>query len=276
MKIAVGAMVADLQDTAFPAGADWGSLDRFSVAPDAKADFVVDVAWGNLPRAAWRTSGVRRFDMDADGRAARLEMDELTADFDLPGRRVEVHIGGAWPRALVAPLTRASQLFGLVTGKALHLHSSAVERDGWAYVFLGRSEAGKSTAALLSRNAGVGRILREEMTAVGDLTCEVPLSAYALPSLEKNRLPVEPAVVRLRALYWLVQAGEDRVERIGFPQQVRHLCSAASIGIRHRALTVAAIDLAERLARQVPVKELQFRSTSDFWRAIDHDLESGT
>jgi hypothetical protein len=268
-------MVADLGDIAFPVGVDLGPLQRFSVGQNTRTDFVVDVAWGDLPPQAWRTSGVRCFEMDADGLTARLEMDELTADYDIRARSVKVHLDGPWPRALIAPLTRASQLFGLTTGKALHLHSSAVERDGWAYVFLGRSEAGKSTVALLTAEAGIGRVLREEMTAVGDLTRDEPLSACTLPFMEKNRLPVELATVRLRALYWLVQADEDRVERLGFAQQVRHVCSAASIGIRHRALTVAAIDLGERLARRVPVKQLRFRPTPDFWRAIDHDLESG-
>ena len=166
-------------------------------------------------------------------------------------------------------------MFGLTTGRALHLHSSAVERDGWAYVFMGHSEAGKSTAALLTREAGIGRILREEMTAVGDLTGDDPLLAFTLPSTEKNRLPVEPAAVPLSAIYWLVQAEADSVHTIGLPQQVKHLCSAASIGIRHRTMTVAAIELAERLARRVPVKELHFRLAPDFWWAIDSDLESG-
>ena len=126
-----------------------------------------------------------------------------------------------------------------------------------------------------SVEAGIGRILREEMTAVGDLTGDDPLLAFTLPSTEKNRLPVEPAAVPLRAIYWLVQAEADSVHTIGLPQQVKHLCSAASIGIRHRTMTVAAIELAERLARRVPVKELHFRLAPDFWWAIDSDLESG-
>jgi len=214
--------------------------------------------------------------MDVDGLTARLEMDELTADFDIRARSVAIRLAGPWPRALVAPLTRASQLFGLTTGKALHLHAAAVERNGWAYVFMGHSEAGKSTAAMLTREAGIGSVLREEMTAIGDLTCDAPLSAHSLPSTEKNRLPVEAAAVRIRALYWLEQAGRDCVRRTDLPQQVRHLCSAASIGIRHRTLTIAAMDLAERLARRVPVKVLEFRPTPDFWLAIDRDLESGT
>ena len=268
--------MADLRGPALPAGADLDLLARFSVAPEAQADFVVDITWGDLPRTAWRTSEVQSFGMDSGGCVARLEMDELTADFDMRRRSVDVRLAGPWPRALISPLTRASQLFGLATGKALHLHASAVERDGWAYVFLGRSEAGKSTAALLTREAGIGRVLREEMTAVGDLAGDEPLSAYALPSVEKNRLPVEAAAVRIRALYWLEQAGRDCVRRTDLPQQVRHLCSAASIGIRHRTLTIAAMDLAERLARRVPVKVLEFRPTPDFWLAIDRDLESGT
>jgi hypothetical protein len=275
LKLAVGALVAELRGASFLDDAHSDVLGRFSVAPDTQPDFVVDISWGDLPLADWHTSAVRRFEMDADRLVVRMEADELTASFDIPRRCVEVHLAGAWPRALVAPLTRASQLFGLTTGKALHLHASAVERDGWAYIFMGHSEAGKSTVAFLSRDAGVGRIMREEMTAVGDLSSDEPPAAHTLPSTEKNRLPAEPAAVPLRAIYWLVQAEADSVQTVDLPQQVRHLCSAASIGIRHRTLTVAAIELAERLARRVPVKELRFRPTPDFWQAIDYDFESG-
>ena len=130
MKIAIGAVVAELRGTAFPAGADLELLERFSVGSAARTDFAVDVSWGDLSREAWRTSGVRCYEMDADGLTARLEMDELTADFDIRARSVEVRLAGPWPRALVAPLTRASQLFGLATGKALHLHASAVGARG--------------------------------------------------------------------------------------------------------------------------------------------------
>jgi hypothetical protein len=202
-------------------------------------------------------------------------MNELVARFRLADSHVDARLGGPWVYSLETLLKNAAQIFGLGLGKALHLHASSVDRAGLAYVFLGRSEAGKSTAALTSREAGLARVLREEMTAVGDLSRAEPVRAFTLPSVEEHRLSAGPAAVPLRGLYWLQQADADAVERISVPEQVKRLAMATSICVRDEMLMIPALELAERLVRRVPVRVLRFRKSADFWHAIDEDLASG-
>jgi hypothetical protein len=251
-------------------------LSRFQVGELAAIDFRVDVSCGDLPRSAWRRSEVESVSVDVARRTVSLTMAELSATFDLRNRIVQGRLKGPWPGALEVLLRNASQLFGLETRKALFLHASCVDRRGEAYVFMGRSEAGKTTAAMLSQGGGVASLMREEFTCLGDFVDDAPLRAFALPFREKNRLSAtRPAAVPLRGLYWLQQADADVVERISVPEQVKRLAMATSICIRDEMFMIPALELAEQLVRRVPVRVLRFRKSAEFWRAIDEDLASG-
>jgi hypothetical protein len=257
-----GPLVADVRGLTFPLDDANTCLRRFQVDGRSAADYGVDVSCGDLPRSAWRRSEVESVSVDAARRTVNLTMAELSATFDLRNRMVQGRLKGPWPDALGVLLRNASQLFGLETRKALFLHASCVDRGGEAYVFMGRSEAGKTTAAMLSQGAGVASLMREELTCLGDFVDDAPLRAFALPFREKNRLSAtRPAAVPLRGLYWLQQADADAVERISVPEQVKRLAMATSICIRD--------------VRRVPVRVLRFRKSAEFWHAIDEDLASG-
>ena len=226
-----------------------------------RSDFVVDLTHGDLPRGSLVTSGVRSFSVERESRVVYLDMYELTATIELSGRRIGARLSGAWPMAVDVLLRNALQFFGIETGRALILHASSVERGGEGYVFMGHAEAGKSTVAVLSREAGVARLLREEFTCLGLVTGDRPLEVFALPFREKNRLSAaSPVAVPLRGLYWLEQASADSVERIGVPEQVRRLAMATSICVRDKMLMIPALELAEQIVRRVPVRVLRFRS----------------
>ena len=102
-------------------------------------------------------------------------------------------------------------------------------------------------------------MLREEMTAVGDLSRAEPVRVFTLPSVEEHGLSAGPAAVPLRGLYWLQQDSVDSVNRISVPDEM---------------LMIPALELAEQLVRRVPVRVLRFRKSAEFWKAIDEDLVS--
>ena len=197
-----------------------------------------------------------------------MEMQEWTAVFDLPARRVEARLGGPWPRAVETLLKVAVQLFGLELRKGLTLHSSSVESAGRGYVFTGSAETGKSTAARLSEEVG-RTVLTEEITFVGPVDGSAAACVHPMPVWNKSGLLAQPVAVPLRAIYALEQAQEDRVEEIPRGEQVRRLAVAASIGVRHRLFMERALDLAEQLVERVPVHVLHFRKSPAFWDVIE-------
>lgn len=271
-----GPLVADVRGLTFPLDDAATCLRHFQVSGESTADYRVDVSCGDLPRSAWRKSEVESVSVDTARRTVELTMVELSATFDLRNRIVRGRLKGPWPGALEVLLRNASQLFGLEMRKALFVHASCVARGDNAYVFMGRSEAGKTTAAMLSQSAGVASLMREELTCLGDFVDDAPLRAFALPFREKNRLSAAmPAAVPLRGLYWLQQADADAVERISVPEQVKRLAMAMSICVRDEMFMIPALELAEQLVRRVPVRVLRFRKSAEFWGAIDEDLASG-
>ena len=268
-----GPLVADVRGLTFPLDDDATFLSYFGVNEPSAVDYRVEITCGDLPRSAWRTSQVESVVVNHESRIVDLRMTELAATLDLGNRVVYGHLKGPWPGALGVLLRNACQLYGLETRRTLFLHASCVERGGEAYVFMGRSGAGKTTAATLSRSAGVSSLIREEITCIGDFADGAPLCVYALPYREKNRLSAtRPAAIPLRGLYWLEQAEGDSVERIGVPEQVKRLAMATSICVRDEMFMIPALELAQELVRRVPVRVLRFRKSVEFWHAIDGDL----
>ena len=268
-----GPLVSDVRGLDFPLGDGASCLNRFRVGEPIAVDYLVEVTCGDLPHSAWRRSQVESASVDTALRTVDLTMTELTATFDLRNRIVHGRLNGPWPGALEVLLRNASQLFGLEMRRAMFLHASSVERQGGAYVFMGRSGAGKTTVAMLSQDAGGASLIREEFTCLGDFADGAPLCAFALPFREKNRLSAtRPAAVPLRGLYWLEQADTDSVERISVPEQVKRLAMATSIGVRDEMFMSPALELGEQLVRRVPVRVLRFRKSAEFWQAIDEDL----
>jgi len=241
-------------------------LDRF--AADCSPDVTVDIIHGDLSEWEWRRSEVLSWDMDEPHRLLRMEMQEWTATFDLAARRVTARLGGPWPRAVETLLKVAVQLFGLELRKGLTFHSSSVDSAGRGYVFTGRSETGKSTAARLSEETG-RTVLTEEITYVGPVEGSGTPCVHPIPVWNKSGLLSRPVAVPLKAIYALEQAQVDRVEEIPRGEQVRRLAIAASIGVRHRMMMERALDLAEQLVERVPVHVLHFRKSPAFWDVIE-------
>ncbi len=215
INIRVGTLVAGLDGVTLDLGGLGSSLPAFVEPPGVTPDFLVSATFGDRPTPPGE-SRVLETNVDADTRSVSVFLTEWEATFSLPDRRVVVHFGGPWVGALETLLKNAIQIFGLELRSALCLHACSVARQGAGYVFMGRSGAGKSTAGLLSADAGLATLLREEITFVGGIAGKGDLSVSSLPIREKNRRSANvPLQVPLQGLYWLEQADEDGVEDIG-------------------------------------------------------------
>lgn len=158
---------------------------------------------------------------------------------------------------------RATYAVRLPRFAGLLLHSSAVVNGGRAFVFMGRSGAGKSTAAGLSRPR---RILGDEITALR--LFDDGARAYGTPFGGDLPKDGRNGSAPLAGMYWLVQSDENRVERLETKDALKAIlpnimCVATEPEVRTQVLQVA-----ERFAREVPVYRLYFRKEPQFWEAL--------
>lgn len=149
---------------------------------------------------------------------------------------------------------------------SLLLHAAGVVKDGQGYVFFGPSGAGKSTTAGLS--AEVATVLSDDIVIVrkkdgGYHLCGVPFFG------ELTDFPPRNMSVPLKAIYRLQQDVWSHVEPLATPLAVAELGASAPFIVQHSALSNDLLTTCYRLAKQVPVQELYFNRTPQFWKVIE-------
>lgn len=156
----------------------------------------------------------------------------------------------------------------------LCLHSSAVARGEDGFLFLGDSEAGKTSVAQLS--AAVGRsALGDDLNFVirdgenGHLLAAAPSSSRS-PTGYSTLRP------RLRGIFVLVQDDSDRLVPMSSRRTARALFDALVQVPFNRRLPADAVEFAFHtiggIARSILGYELHFRKSPDFWKLIDEQF----
>jgi hypothetical protein len=164
-------------------------------------------------------------------------------------------------------IIKAIEALGLhwnVTHAGAVFHASGVERKGKGYLFLGKSGAGKSTVASLSKQAQ-GSIVHDD---------QVMLSLEAGHYLLAH--PGSKIAPPLRAVFLLKQSREDRLVPL------THQATGAGLGRSLLEYAVGqflygpwvrqAFQNAAAIARAIPGYELHFRKSPDFWELIDEQF----
>lgn len=174
--------------------------------------------------------------------------------------------------ALVADDTRTPiRLTGLVRlvscwqveNGRLPLHAAGVDMNGQGFAFLGRSGAGKSTAARMSQLAGA-KVFDDDQVVV-ERSDDFGWALRTWPQSDDGR------AVPLVACFLLVQSDHDEVRRV-LPAKGSALILGQYWELTSPMSTVdasrLAFALASEIARTVPVCELQFTKSPAFWDAI--------
>jgi hypothetical protein len=265
-RISLGALVVELRGLDFSLSGHKTWLADFIC--DDEPDVIVEATFGDRPDHEWVSSEILATRVDRERRVADVRLTEWHAVFDLGARHVRAEFGGRWPLAVDSLLKTVLQIYVIELGRGLLFHASSVERHGRAYVFMGRSGAGKTTAALLSREAGA-TILSEEMTVICGLDGQGELAVPTLPFRQRLGIPMRPARLPLAGLYALEQADEDAVVPLTPAQQVLRLAETTSIGVRDALLMTPALELAGRLTARMPAAMLRFRKPPAVGGAID-------
>ena len=152
----------------------------------------------------------------------------------------------------------------LETGGAV-LHSAAVTDGASAWLLLGPSGAGKTTAAGLCRERGAA-VLSDDLNAVslaGDASRVVRLPFTG--DLGGDDCPGE---LPLRAVLRLVKGNGDRLRPLSPARALAGLVAAAPVGNRDPWREPALMDVLERLVRAVPAYELTFSLDGGLWDSL--------
>ncbi len=146
----------------------------------------------------------------------------------------------------------------------LAVHASAVVHREKLFLFAGVSGAGKSTVAAMSRERG-DRVVDDDVA----LIYRTREGCYSVNGwgygLDTCRDP-------LQAIFKLVQSAQDRLQRLTQIQGAQIIMTGYDQvhgDVSASVLLKRAFKLAAAVAREIPVYELHFRKSPDFWQLID-------
>lgn len=152
---------------------------------------------------------------------------------------------------------------------ALLIHSSGVIRAQDGFLFVGASEAGKSTIAELSRDRIVtnDEMNLIEFSAAGPILSGTPFNGLFAAKEPAARAP-------LRAILLLDKGPIHRLDQIRASECVTRIASqiAPPVAIEaemNQGTGLDLLDLATRLNAVVPVRKLTFLPDAGFWATID-------
>jgi hypothetical protein len=151
----------------------------------------------------------------------------------------------------------------LVERRGCLLHAATVVRDGQAYVFMGRSGAGKSTVASL---APAGSVLTDEISLLrGDAGI---WRAYGTPFWGEFRADGQNRSAPLAGIFALAQAPRHRVQRIPPRQALAGLLGNTLFFAPGREPRERLLGILAGLLQSVPVYRLEFQKEPSFWEVL--------
>jgi hypothetical protein len=151
----------------------------------------------------------------------------------------------------------------LLPQRGFLLHAASVVHEGRAYVFAGRSGAGKSTIASLSP---AGSVLTDEISLLrfsGD-----SWRAHGTPFWGEFRAAGINRHFPVAGIYFLTQASRDFHEPLTPKAILRALLPCVLFFTRAKQANEALLSVLLHLIAQVPCYRLHFRRSADFWRVI--------
>jgi len=147
------------------------------------------------------------------------------------------------------------------------VHSSGVIKNGWAYLFVGPSEAGKSTVARLSQQY---QVINDEINIV-NLCTEIPtLEGTPFNGLYRDKTMGKAP---LKGIFILNKASFHGVEKISGGKAIKPLTKEIipPIGLEEELQSSTYIDMmdaARNISGCIPIYRLDFLPNSGFWDII--------
>ena len=143
------------------------------------------------------------------------------------------------------------------------LHAATVIRNGKAFIFTGRSGAGKSTVASLSPE---GTVLTDEISL---LRREDGIwRAYGTPFWGEFRAAGSNTSAPVAGIFRLLQAAENRVEALRPMATLRALLPNVLFFSAEAEANRQLLDIVNQAAKEIAGYNLSFRRTPAFWEVL--------
>jgi hypothetical protein len=217
------------------------------------------LAVGRRPCGRVRLDDVVVRPLDGAGRRFECERHDFRATLDLDAREGEVELGAIDAVALDTML-RVVYSLALLERGTLAVHASSVVRDDAAYLFPGRSGAGKTTVTRLSPDA---TLLSDEISLV-----EAAGACHGSPFWGELARPGDNVRAGLRGIYFQSQADHHATAPLTRRQALGHLLPNVLFFAADPALTARVLDVAASLVAAVPCYRLSFRRDPGFWAVV--------
>jgi hypothetical protein len=160
-------------------------------------------------------------------------------------------------------LLRVLLSWKLASREGFLLHAATVIRAGKAYVFTGRSGAGKSTVASLSPH---GSVLTDEISL---LRRENGVwRAYGTPFWGEFRAAGSNTSAPVRGIFRLVQAAENRVASLRPVELLRALLPNVLFFSAEFEANRRLLEILGQAAEEISGGELSFRRDRTFWEVL--------
>lgn len=189
----------------------------------------------------------------------RLERGDFRAEWDPTSRRGRIHQSSN-PYSIDTVLRIVHSLVLAREGGVL-VHAASAVRDGRAFLFAGKSGAGKTT---LSRLAPAdAQVLTDEISYVrketgGYFAYGTPFAGELARAGENLRAPLD-------TIFLLEQGPRNRVDPVGGAEAARTMLGNVLFFAKDTELVQAVFLATLELVERVPVKRLTFVPDADIW-----------
>jgi len=177
--------------------------------------------------------------------------------------RSEIRFDGVRNQYALDSLLRVLLSWKLLDRRGFLLHAATVVRDGKAYIFAGRSGAGKSTVASLSPE---GSVLTDEISL---LRREHGMwRAYGTPFWGEFRAAGLNISAPVAGVFRLVQAAENRVTPLRPLAILRSLLPNVLFFSAEAEANRRLLEILSQAATEIAGYNLAFRNNPTFWEVL--------
>ncbi|MFH0878471.1 MAG: hypothetical protein V2A34_02045 [Lentisphaerota bacterium] len=232
----------------------WGGQERGKAGRGAPTLFV---SWPSLKNA------VRRI---PDGAVIFDGQGEYTGFFHERSLEGAVSITSAWKQNALFNFLRNFGSWWVCRRGGLPVHAACVVRDGRAYVFTGKSGAGKTTICRLSRGS---IIANDDCVAIRRVRGR--FMAWGMPGKPFKRWRQQASgPFPIAGVFKLVQARKTCLEILTPAQALSEMLSLPS-RLPDAKARQQHLDLFAQLVRNVPCFRLRFKKDPSFWNCIEQE-----
>ena len=196
---------------------------------------------------------------ERDGDVVTVTRSDVRGTISMTDRRATASLYAADELPLDA-FIRVLFSLALIEHGGLLVHAASLVRDGRAYLFPGRSGAGKTTLARMAPDA---TLLSDELSLVRDGR------AWGTPFWGELARGGEPMSAPLAAIYFPEQAAHHAARPLGTGDAHRRLLTTVLFFPRDPELVRSVFAIAAELAGRTPCFALSFRKDPGVWSVVN-------